>query len=132
MSTDAYFEDSTYCSLLGFLEHKRPTEKDKAYSLYKGTLSFISKDDTIKPKRRTRAKACLKHFKVMFHTFFVKIFPFDLCVVRQWRLTIVLSHPLVTSVSLRELFCSTSVSMGDGLSAGLDFTLPPNLCVVEL
>jgi len=68
MSTDAYFEDLTYCSLLGFLEHKRPTKRDKAYSLYKGTLSFISKDDTIKPERRTRAQACLKHFKVNFHT----------------------------------------------------------------
>ncbi|CAG8555220.1 3598_t:CDS:2, partial [Acaulospora colombiana] len=44
-------------------------------------------------------------------------------------LAIVLSQPHATSVSSRELFCSTSVSMGDGLSAGVDSTLSPNLCV---
>ncbi|CAG8742557.1 9377_t:CDS:2, partial [Racocetra fulgida] len=78
MSTDAYFEDLTYCSLLGFLEHKRPTEKDKAYSLYKGTLSFISKDDTIKSERRTRTQACLKHFKEQADLVAVKQYWMDL------------------------------------------------------
>ncbi|CAG8590974.1 6004_t:CDS:2, partial [Funneliformis caledonium] len=90
---DTYFDDLTSCSLFGFLEHKRPTEKRKAYSVYKGTLIYIAKDDTTKPERRTLAQACLNVFELSVR---------PLC---QW---------------------------GNCLSAGVDFTLPPNLCVVEL
>lgn len=60
---DTYFDDLTSCSLFGFLEQKRPTEKSKAYSVYKGTLISIAKDDTTKPKRRTLAQACLNVFE---------------------------------------------------------------------
>ncbi|CAG8634505.1 13617_t:CDS:2 [Funneliformis caledonium] len=46
--------------------------------------------------------------------------------------TIVLSHPLLTSVLLRELSVRPLYQWRNCLSAGVDFTLPPNLYVVEL
>ncbi|RHZ88062.1 hypothetical protein Glove_26g296 [Diversispora epigaea] len=60
---DAYFDDLTSCSLIGFLEHKLPTNKSKAYSLYKGTLSSIVTDANIKEDRRVIAHACMEAFK---------------------------------------------------------------------
>jgi len=71
---DAYFNDLTSCSLLGFLEQKRPTEKNKAYSMYKGALVSIANDDTSKPERRAFAQACINSFEVNFHIFSLLIY----------------------------------------------------------
>ena len=65
-SHDMYFDDLTQCSLLGFLRHKRPTDKIKAHGLYKGTLSAIAADVHQKPERKAAALACLKTFKESF------------------------------------------------------------------
>src|SRR6185436_14398628 len=65
-SRDIYFDDLTQCSLLGFLRRKRPTDKTKAHSLYKGTLSAIAADVHEKPERKAAALACLKTFKESF------------------------------------------------------------------
>src|SRR5688572_23808646 len=92
---DAYFDDLTSCSLIDFLEHKLPTDKKKAYSLYKGTLSSIAKDVNTKEERRVIARACIKAFDVFiisFTTFLLVTLiraivlshspPLGLCVVR--------------------------------------------------
>ncbi|CAB5389374.1 unnamed protein product [Rhizophagus irregularis] len=60
---DKYFDDLTSCSLISFLEHKLPTNKKKAYSLYKGTLSSIAKDVDTEQDRRVTARACMDAFK---------------------------------------------------------------------
>ncbi|CAG8508986.1 3831_t:CDS:10 [Ambispora leptoticha] len=54
---DAYFDDLKSCSLIDFLEHKLPTNKIKAYSLYKGTLRSIIRDVNIEEDRRVIARA---------------------------------------------------------------------------
>ncbi|EXX59476.1 hypothetical protein RirG_188750 [Rhizophagus irregularis DAOM 197198w] len=75
---DTYFDDLTSCSLLGFLEHKRPTERTKAHSVYKGTLISIAKDDTTKLERKMLAQACLNVFEEQVNSFPVEQYWMDL------------------------------------------------------
>ena len=92
---DKYFDDLTSCSLISFLEHKLPTDKKKAYSLYKGTLSSIAKDVNTEQDRRVTARACMDAFKVLFLSYCF------LCYVNM-SCAIVLSHPLPIDLSFRE------------------------------
>lgn len=92
---DKYFDDLTSCSLISFLEHKLPTNKKKAYSLYKGTLSSIAKDVDTEQDRRVTARACMDAFKVLFLSYCF------LCYVNA-SCTIVLSHPPPIDLSCRE------------------------------
>jgi hypothetical protein len=58
------FDDLMQCLLLGFLKHKCPTDKIKAHSLYKGTLSAITADVHEELEQSTTALARLKALKV--------------------------------------------------------------------
>ncbi|CAG8654852.1 12314_t:CDS:2 [Dentiscutata erythropus] len=102
---DTYFNDLTSCSLLGFLKCKRLTDKRKAHSVYKGTLIYLAQDDTLKPENKTFAQACLSVFE---------------------------GAAALTSVLLMELFVRPLCQWWNYLCVGLDYTLPPILCVAEL